>query len=72
MSNAPLMRETCGELSMRLVKHDKKKYLLCISQCDATGFTWRTQDIPLRFGVMKAMEVARAYWELEKIKRGLS
>lgn len=71
-SNAPLLRETCGELSMRLTKRGKKKYLLRISQFDAAGFCWRTHDIPLCFGVVKAMEVARAYWELEKIKRGVS
>lgn len=70
--DAPLLRETCGELSMRLCKHGKKKYLLRISQFDATGFVWRTHTIHLRLGVMKAMEVARAYGELEKIKRGVS
>jgi len=69
MSGKPVLEERDGELSMRLLRQGKKKYLLHILYRDATYTSWRSEETPLRFGAVKAIDAAKAYWELAKIRR---
>lgn len=69
MKTAPVWKDTDAELSAFLRRHGKKKYLLRLSYKDASYFTWKTQDIPLPFGAVKAIAAAKAYWEMAKIRR---
>lgn len=57
------------ELRAELIRHGKKKYLLRLTYMDASYFTWKTEDIALLFGAVKAIATAQAYWEMTKIRR---
>ena len=70
MARGPVLDLHEGELRMTLYRHGKKKYKLFLQQRDATFAAWRTKEIPLNLGLVKAKAAALAYWELWKIKEG--
>ena len=72
MARGPVLDLHEGELWMTLYRHGKKRFQLFLQKDDATKHAWKIQEIPLPFGAVKAHAAALAYWELWKIKEGVS
>lgn len=61
-----------GEYRARLYRWGPKRYQLYLQRDDATVFTYQSKELPLPFGVVKARAAALAYWEMWKIKEGVT
>lgn len=72
MARGPVLDLREGEYSARLYRWGPKRFQLYLQKDDATKHAWKIKEIPLPFGVVKARAAALAYWELWKIKEGVS
>ena len=72
MARGPVLDLREGEYRARLHRKGKKLYRLHLQSMDATRFSWKVHDVYLPFGVVKARAAALAYWEMWKIKEGVS
>ena len=70
MAGGPVLDLHEGEYRARLHRKGKKMYRLRVQKVDMTWHLWKTLDIELPFGVVKARAAALAYWEMWKIKEG--